>query len=173
MVNSTSEDSFVTLEVNGTKTRFKIDSGRQVNIIPKKDYKLLKNKHGLNPTLTRLTACYVNSIPVLGKWSVQIPHKDKIYDVPIIVADIDTSPILRLKTSADMHLLKRDLSISKEEPVFFSKFKNSFGELGSLPGYNHITMDPNKKPIISLPCPQTETKKRAAMIGPAWHNCSC
>ena len=37
-INSTSEDWFVTLEVNGTKTSFKIDSGNQVNIIPKKDY---------------------------------------------------------------------------------------------------------------------------------------
>ena len=36
-MNLTSEDWLVTLEVNGTKTRFKIDSGSQVNIIPKKD----------------------------------------------------------------------------------------------------------------------------------------
>ncbi len=36
-VNSTSEGWFVTLEVNGTKARFKIDSDSQVNIILKKD----------------------------------------------------------------------------------------------------------------------------------------
>ena len=67
-----SEDSLVTLEVNGTKTRLKIDSGSQVNIIPKKDYQLLKNKPGL-----KLTAYNDTSIPVLGKYAVQIPHKLK------------------------------------------------------------------------------------------------
>ena len=90
-----SEDWFVTL--NGTKTGFKINSDSQVNIIPKKDYQLLKNKSGLNPTRTLLTAYKDTSIPVQEKCAVQIPHKNKTYDVPIIVADTDVSPILGLK----------------------------------------------------------------------------
>ena len=55
-VSSTSEDWFVTLEVNGIKTKLKIDLGNQVNIIPEKDYQLLKNKPELKSTCTRLTA---------------------------------------------------------------------------------------------------------------------
>ena len=94
-MNSMSEDWFVTL--NGTKTGFKINSGSQVNIIPKKDYQLLKNKPGLKPIRTRLTAHNGSSIPLLGKCAVQIPHKNKTYDVPVIVADTDASPIFRLK----------------------------------------------------------------------------
>ena len=74
-INSTPEDWFVTLKANGTKTRFKIDSGSQVNIILKKDYQLLKNKPGLKPTRIRLTVYNGTSNPVLGKSAVQIPHK--------------------------------------------------------------------------------------------------
>ena len=148
-VNSTSEDWLVTLEVNGTKTKFKIDSGSQVNIIPKKDYKLLKNKPGLKPTRILLTAYNGTSIQVLGKCAVQIPYKNNTYYIPIIVADTDASPILGLKTSADTHVIKRSLSISKGELVFLSKFKDCLGQLGILPRYHHITTNPNIKPIIN------------------------
>ena len=118
---------YVVLEVNGTKTRFKIDSGSQVKIIPKKYYQLLKNYPGLKPIRTRLTY-NGTSIPVLGKYAVQIPDKNKTYDVPISVYT-DASPILGLKTSVAMHLIKNFLSISKGEPVFLSNFKDCFGEL--------------------------------------------
>ena len=84
-VNSTSEYWFVTLEIKRTKKRFKIDSGSQVNIIPKKDYQLLKNKPGLKPIRTSSTAHNGTSIPVLRKWTVQIPHGNKTYDMPVIV----------------------------------------------------------------------------------------
>ena len=40
----------------------------------------------------------------------------------------------------------------KGEPVFLSKFKFCLGELGTLPGYHHITMVPSIKPIINPPC---------------------
>ena len=50
-----------------------------------------------------------------------------------------------------MHLIKGVLGISKGEVVFLSKFKDCFGELGTLPGYHHITMDLNIKPIIIPP----------------------
>ena len=51
-----------------------------------------------------------------------------------------------------MHQIKRVLCASKGEPVFFSKFKDCFGELGTLPEYHHIIMDPNIKPILNPPC---------------------
>ena len=144
-------NNFVTLEVNGTKTRFKIDSGSQANIIPKKDYQLLKNKPGLKPIRTRLTVYKTTSIPVQGKYAVQIPHKNNTYNVPIIVADTDASSILGQKNSVAMHLIKRVLSISKGEPVFLSNLKDCFGELGTLPEYHHITIDPNIKTMINPP----------------------
>ena len=135
--------------VNGTKTRFKIDSCSQVKIIPRKDYHLLKNKPGLKPACTRLTPYNGTSIPLLRKCVEQIQRKNNIYDVPIIVADSDASPTLGLETCADMHLMQRVLSISKGEPVFLSKFKDCFEEQGILPGYHHITMDPKVKPILN------------------------
>ena len=165
-VNSTSEDWFVTLEVNGAKTRFKIDSGSQVNIIPKKDYQLLKNKPGLKPTRRGLTAYNGTSIPVLGKCAVQIPHKNKTYEVPIIVTDTDAYPILGLKTSADMHLIKKVPSFSKGEPVFLSKFKLTWGtrDITRLsPHYNGPKYKTHHKPTTqSTICHQTETKTGAA-----------
>ena len=77
--------------------------------------------------------------------------KNSIYDIPIIVVDIDASPILGLKTFTDMHLIQRALSIWKGEPVFLSKFKDFFRELEILLGYDHITMNPKVRPIINPP----------------------
>ena len=87
----------VHIAVNDTRTRFEIDKGSQVNIIPRKDYHQLKNKSGLKPCRTSLTAYNGTSIPVLGKCVVQIPLKNNIYDVPIFIADTDASPILGQK----------------------------------------------------------------------------
>ena len=50
-----------------------------------------------------------------------------------------------------MHLIQRVLSISKGEPVFLSKFKDCFRELGTLLGYYQITMDQKVIPIINPP----------------------
>ena len=122
VMKSTSEDWFVTLEVNGTKPRFKIDSGSQVNTIPRKDYQLLKIKPGLKPHRKRLTTYNGTSIPVLGKCAVQILYKNNTYDVPIIIADTDASPILGLKTSFPQFWGTRD--ISKVSPYYNgSKYK--------------------------------------------------
>ena len=51
-----------------------------------------------------------------------------------------------------MHLIQRVFSVSKVEPVFLSKFKDCFGELGTLPGCHHIIIDPKVRPIINPPC---------------------
>ena len=61
------------------------------------------------------------------------------------------SPNFWLKSPADMPLIQRVLSISKGEPEFLSKFKDCFGELGTLPGYYYITMNLKVKPIINPP----------------------
>ena len=129
-VNSTSEDWFVTLVVNGTKTRFKNGSGSQVDIIPKKEYQLLKNKTGLKRTRTRLTAYNGTFIPALGKCAVQILQKNITFDVPRIVADTDTSSILGLKTSTDMHLKKNP----RARGVMVLVVGNEHGETSSNPG---------------------------------------
>ena len=73
-------DWLITFVVNGSRTSFKIDLGSRVNINPKKDYHLVKNKPGLKPTRTRLTGYNGTSISGLGKYVVQIPHKNNIYD---------------------------------------------------------------------------------------------
>lgn len=144
----TSEDCLVTLAVNGTRLKFKIDSGSQVNILSNQ---LTENKSGLKHTHIKLIAYNDTSIPVLGKCVVQIPHTNRTYNVSLIVADTDVSPIHGLKTSADIELVQRVLSISKREPAPLSKFKECFGGLETFPGYPHITLDPKVTPIINPP----------------------
>lgn len=64
------------------------------------------------------------------------------------------------KNSADMNLIQRIHSISKNEHAFFSKFKDCSGELGTLPEHHQITMNPKVKHIIHSPSKVSFTLKK-------------
>ena len=64
----------VALDVCGTMVTFKIDTGAQVNVLPKSQYnKLLKRPKFLKSS-TKLKAYNGSSIPVAGKCIVTVTH---------------------------------------------------------------------------------------------------
>ena len=66
--NPTAEDSdfewTTLLETNGTLTKFKLDTGSQVNLLPKSAYQRLRTRPKLHATTVKLTAYNGTSIPV-------------------------------------------------------------------------------------------------------------
>ena len=145
----------VEMQTNGSSVSFKLDTGAQVNVLPKSQYDRLLRKPKLKNTKVKLTAYNGTSIPVVGRCIVRISHK-KNRDIPVmfIVADTSSPPILGLSTCENLNLIKRVMTVkSKEEqlPDFISDFDSCFGELGTLPKVHKIVIDPSVPPVVHPP----------------------
>ena len=102
----------IALPTNGTIVEYKIDSGSQANILPFNAFNNLNNRPKLNNTNTNLIAYNGTNIHVKGSCVVNIEHKNKSIPVSFIVADINSPPLLGLKTSTYLHIIKRVHEVS-------------------------------------------------------------
>ena len=142
----------VDLDVCGTMITFKIDTGAQVNVLPKSQYNKLLKRPKLLKSSTKLKAYNGSSIPVAGKCIVTVTHGGKSTSVLCVVAEIDAVPILGLKTSASLRLIERVMSVENlKVPAYVSEYADCFGELGTLPKMHHITIDQSVKPVVHAP----------------------
>jgi hypothetical protein len=145
----------VGMDTNGSNVRYKLDTGAQVNVLPKSQYNRLIRKPKLKNTKVKLTAYNGTNIPVVGKCIVRVAHK-KNCDVPVlfIVAETTSQPILGLSTCENLNLVKRVMIVKPKEeqlPSFISEFECCFGELGTLPKVHKMVIDPSVPPVIHPP----------------------
>ena len=141
----------VILSTNGTNVTYKIDTGAQVNVLPKKLFYSLSNRPKLKPTAIKLTAYSGSNIPVIGKCIANMKLKNRSIPVLFIIAETSSSPILGLKTSENLNLIKRVLHVNSSVANFTEEYSDCFGEIGCLPGAHHITIDETATPIIHPP----------------------
>ena len=71
-----------------------------------------------------------------------LDHKNNSFKVSFIVVDSDSVPILGLKTSEHLQLIKRICSIETNGETIFSEFHDCFGEIGTL-------VKDNVKPVVT------------------------
>ena len=96
----------VTLTAHDSKINFiKIDTGAQVNILPKTIYNQLRFKLKLEKSSIKLKAYNGTPIYVLGTCTIPIKYKDISIEVRFIVADTNAVPILGLETSVQLKLI--------------------------------------------------------------------
>ena len=145
---SQKRDWTIYLNTYGTDVEFKIDSGAQVNILPKNEFNRLHYKPILKSTRVKLTAYNGSSIPVFDKCIAKVVHKNKPVHVLFIVADIKSPPVLGLDTSEKLSLIKRIMAIDTELPESLAEFEDCFGELGCLPEIHHINLKPDVTPVV-------------------------
>ena len=118
--DTTTEDWNISLDTNGSIVQYKIDTGAQVNVLPFDQYKKLQVKSILHKSDFNLTAYNGSSIPVKGKCIATIDYKHKKLPVMFIVADTNSMPILGLKTSSNMNLIKRVWRITGRLPEYWA-----------------------------------------------------
>ena len=143
----------IDLTVNKTLINFKIDSGAETNIIPLCEYRNIRNRPKLHKPRVKLTA-YNTSIyiPVEGLCILYVENNNKCYPILFIVADIDSQPILGLKTSKQLNLIQRIMKIEKEEiPNYINKYDDCFGNIGCLGEKYHIAVDETIPPVVNPP----------------------
>ena len=78
-----------------------------------------------------------------------LDHKNNSFKGSFIVADSDSVPILGLKTSEHLQLIKRICRIETNSETFFSEFHDCFGEIGTLNITHHIEVKDNVKPVVT------------------------
>ena len=97
----------------------------------------------------KLSAYNGTNIPVEGSCILYVEN-NKSYPILFIVADIDSQPILGLKTSRQLNIIQRLMKIEKEEiPNYINKFDDFIGCLGEK---YHIVVDENVPPVVNPPC---------------------
>ena len=106
---------FATLDINkNEKLKFKIDTGAQVNVIPAVIFDKLNNPPELCKSRHKLVSYTGQHLTVNGSVKLQCGYRDKIIYAEFIIAEgCQTQPILSLKTSLELNLIKLTLSVEK------------------------------------------------------------
>ena len=141
----------VILESNGTNINYKLDTGSQVNILPKKEYTKLIHKPKLHPAKVKLTAYNGTDIPVVSKCIVTLKNGYREYKVLFIVAEMDSVPLLGLNTCKKLNLINCVMTVDCEYSSLINEYSECFGEIGSLSKVHHLTIDGNFSPVIQAP----------------------
>ena len=70
------DECFVTLDIQGTKVRFKVDTGSQANIIPISKLEQLRPRPHIEKIHTRLMSYTGEDFPVRGQYTLQCQNKN-------------------------------------------------------------------------------------------------
>ena len=88
----------ITLTSSGLPIWYKIDTGAQCNVVPLKIYQKLNPQPDLHPMNLKLSAYKKFEIPVIGKCSLTLEHKNELFNVSFLVVDTKSVPILGLES---------------------------------------------------------------------------
>ena len=91
--------------------KFKLDSGAEINAIPKKQYERLSDVYPLTPINGTATNYIGMEAPVLGITNIPCMFKKECYNLEFAIVDLETKPVLSLDTCLDMNLIKRVIVI--------------------------------------------------------------
>ena len=144
----------IDIVANNAVINFKIDTGAQANILPYQEYCQLEKRPKLNKT--KVSSCAYNGtiIPVVRSCIVQLEYKNKLVPILFIVADMKSPPIIGLKTSTDLELIKCIHQIYKIKTVitdYLQEFSDCFGKIGCFTRTHSIVTDPEVQPTINPP----------------------
>lgn len=149
-VGSGERDLKCCMFVGGKEVTFQIDTGSSVNMLPAR---LATNIEPTNKVLKMWNHTQLSS---LGKSTQKVwnPKNRKEYMLEFLVFKENFTPLLGLKASEQMNLINvctqnfdrvAQLTAGKVEDNYSDVFD---GSLGTLPGIQHLEVDPNVKPVV-------------------------
>ena len=140
----------ITLTSNGPPSSYKTDTGERCNVVPLKIYQKLNTQPDLHPVNLKISAYNNSKIPMIGKCSLTLEHKNELFKMSFLLVDTKSIPILGLESCENLKLIKSICSVESTESSFLSEFSDCFGEIETLNKTHHMTL---KKilPQLSLP----------------------
>ncbi|CAK1583539.1 unnamed protein product [Parnassius mnemosyne] len=152
-VKSSSEWN-VNLMINNKSINFKLDTGADVNILPLyylpqigvSDKDLLK-------TNTKLSGYSGTAIKVVGKITLKVYYKSKMYMLEFKIADVKSMPVLGRFACSELDMVRRVMSIQEDSgvPSFLGQYDDVFQGIGCLPGNYRIKLHENVVPVVHAP----------------------
>ena len=147
----------VLVEIHGQPVSLKIDTGSDVNSLPKALYDSLCNEP-LKPSGIRLIGYFGQQQRPCGKAMMEVTYKSKLYPVEFQIVTAPVVPALGLGSSMELGLLKRVYTLNAQpapqvgDPhVILEEFKEVFQGLGCLNYEYDIKIDPNVPPVVHPP----------------------
>lgn len=140
------------LLVHNKIIEFKLDTGSQVNILPKNVWMRLKPKPVMNACEVRLEAYGGFNLHVLGRITLSVSYKCKPYLLSFAVADVLSQPLLGLKACVELGLLQRINSVEQVDvEQFILKNKEVFSGYGRFPDKCSIEVKDGAKAVSKSP----------------------
>ena len=94
----------------------------------------------MKATNVKLRAFNGSSIPVKGQCILNVNYLDRSYPLLFYVVDVDSVPILGLRASEKLGLIKRVHSINPNASIF-DQYDDCFDEIRTLPKTHRIIID--------------------------------
>ena len=112
-----------------------------------KQFFKLRSRPSTKNSNIKLTAYNGSSIPVTGRCILKIKHLGKTYPLLFVIVDIDSVPILGLKASEKLNLIKRVHTIDMTSDSL-EQNDDCFDEIGTLPKVHRIIIDESVPPVV-------------------------
>ena len=137
----------------------KIDSGSQVNILPKATFQSLGIKCPLQKTPKRLTAYDGGNLKVDGYIRLNCTYNNKTISEEFYVVETNSTPILGLNACVSLELIKLILAVDSDTPhtcpltkeIVLDKYSDVFDGIGQLPGECEIYLKSDSVPVVHPP----------------------
>ena len=144
--------------INNAVVPFKLDTGAQVNILPRKNYKNMSPRPKLFQRRIVLKAYNGQIIPTAGTCRAKMEHHGRSTMVQFVVTPGEFQPILGVNTCEKLDLVRQihviNTDVVEEKPTKAStcrvadEFPDVFKGLGCLPIQYKIQLKDNALPVI-------------------------
>ena len=137
-----------TIKVNGTQTKFKLDTGAAVSVVSDNE-PWVKNHPLKSPTQT-LKGPGGITLPVLGMFQATLEHKGRQINEPIYVIKNQHCSLLSRRACMELQLIRLgDVEVQEVSPTtgFREEFPKLFQGLGKLKTEYKISVDETVKPF--------------------------
>lgn len=147
-----------TAMIKGIPINFKLDTGADANVLPRKVFRQLPSPIHLRPTETTLIAFGGARVPADGVATLECKTNKHKAMLDFHVTNQTNKAILGGDACEDLHLVKRVESLTavaqlQEKPPatkeeLLRRYAEVFTGLGEFPGVHHIHIDPSVTPVI-------------------------
>lgn len=137
--------------VEGKLINFKLDSGSDISILPKKVFNTLTVKPIIQNSFATLISYGNFKFKPFGEVFLNCVFNNSKIKIKFIIVDFIAEPLLGLNDCLRFNLIKRIFSVSllpKTKEEVYEAFKDSFEGLGNIPGMCKIELSKNAKPVV-------------------------
>lgn len=147
------EQAYAEIKVATRNIKFKIDTGAQTNAIPEHMSRRLFKDIALQPATQRITAYGGEQLKVRGTCQLKCKHRDHSVTLEFYIVDTEAPPILGMRASLDLNLIKLILAVTKEDEAqsLLEEYADVFQGIGEFPGECCLHVDPNATPVVYPP----------------------